>query len=104
MTVLMPTMDSMLPLSDAVAERVGELLLDGDDFFRTLVNALPAAIYTTDDAGHITYYNEAAAELWGHRPELGRSEWCGSWRLFWPDGREMPHGECPMAITALARS
>ena len=25
-------------------------------------------------------------------------EWCGSWRLFWPDGRPMRHDECPMAI------
>lgn len=99
MSIRIPNAESRVVLTDAAATRVGELLLDGDDFFRTLVNALPAAIYTTDDAGHITYYNEAAAELWGHRPELGRSEWCGSWRLFWPDGREMPHGECPMAIT-----
>jgi PAS domain S-box-containing protein len=81
-----------------MAVRIGESLLSGDDFFRALVNALPAAIYTTDSAGHITYYNDAAAHLWGHRPDLGRSEWCGSWRLFWPDGREMSHSECPMAI------
>src|SRR5690606_40023473 len=24
--------------------------------------------------------------------------WCGSWRLYWPDGMPMPHEECPMAI------
>ena len=33
--------------------------------FRELLDALPAAIYTTDTAGRITFYNEAAAELWG---------------------------------------
>ena len=59
---------------------------------------LPAAIYVTDALGRITYFNEAAATLWGHRPTLGTSEWCGSWKLFWPDGRALPHGECPMAI------
>jgi PAS domain-containing protein len=59
---------------------------------------LPTAVYTTDAAGRITFFNEAAAALWGCRPELGKSEWCGSWRLYWPDGRPMPHGECPMAI------
>ena len=37
-------------------------------------------------------------KLWGHRPEIGKSEWCGSWKLFWPDGRVLPHGECPMAL------
>ena len=64
-----------------------------------LLDALPAAIYTTDAEGKITYYNQAAADLWGHRPELGSSQWCGSWRLFWPDGRPLPHDQCPMAIT-----
>jgi PAS domain S-box-containing protein len=63
-----------------------------------LLQALPTAVYTTDAAGRITFYNEAAAALWGHRPELGKSEWCGSWRLYWPDGRPMAHDECPMAI------
>jgi PAS domain S-box-containing protein len=63
-----------------------------------LLKALPTAIYTTDAAGRITFYNEAAAELWGCHPELGKSEWCGSWRLYWPDGRPMPHDQCPMAM------
>jgi PAS domain S-box-containing protein len=66
--------------------------------FRQLLNALRAAVYTTDAAGRISFYNEAAAELWGCRPELGRSEWCGSWRLSWPDGTPLPHHECPMAL------
>ena len=63
-----------------------------------LLQALPAAVYTTDARGRITFYNAAAEALWGCCPELGKSEWCGSWRLYWPDGRPMPHGECPMAI------
>jgi PAS domain S-box-containing protein len=69
-----------------------------DRRFRQLLDALPAAVYTTDAAGRITFYNEAAAALWGCRPELGKSEWCGSWRLFWPDGTPLPHDECPMAV------
>ncbi len=63
-----------------------------------LLEALPAAVYTTDADGRITYYNEAAADLWGRSPELGDDQWCGSWRLYWPDGRPMPHDECPMAV------
>src|SRR6516165_2356992 len=63
-----------------------------------LLEALPVAIYTTDADGRVTFYNRAAAELWGHHPELGSSQWCGSWRLYWPDGRPLPHGECPMAV------
>ena len=63
-----------------------------------LLQALPAAIYVTDAAGRITFYNEAAAELWGQRPELGKSEFCGSWKLLAPDGRPLPHDQCPMAL------
>src|SRR6185295_1455594 len=66
--------------------------------FRAILDGVAAAIYATDAHGHITYYNEAAAKLWGHRPEIGKSEWCGSWKLFWPDGSPLPHGECPMAM------
>lgn len=64
-----------------------------------ILAALPAAIYTTDAAGRITFYNEAAAALWGQRPELGKTEFCGSWKLYWVDGTPMPHDECPMALT-----
>ena len=74
-----------------------------DDYYRQVLDDLPAAIYTTDASGRITYYNHAAATLWGHRPILGESEWCGSWKLFWPDGRALPHGECPMAIAIKER-
>ena len=84
------------PINDLIARAAGPLI-EGDDFFRELVNALPAAVYTTDPCGRITYYNEAAAALWGCRPDLGNSDWCGSWKLFWPDGRAMPHDQCPMA-------
>ena len=62
-----------------------------------LLEALPVAVYTTDAEGSITFYNQAAADFWGYRPELGM-KWCGSFRLFWPDGTPLPHDECPMAI------
>jgi PAS domain S-box-containing protein len=64
-----------------------------DDF----LDALGVAVYTTDAEGGITYFNEAAATLWGRLPELGEA-WCGSWRLYWTDGRPMAHDECPMAV------
>jgi two-component system, chemotaxis family, CheB/CheR fusion protein len=64
-----------------------------------IIEALPAAIYTTDAKGRITFFNDAAVELWGCRPELGKSQFCGSWKLYWPDGRPMAHDECPMAET-----
>ena len=63
-----------------------------------LLEILPVAIYLTDDKGRITYFNSAAAELWGVSPRIGEDRWCGSWRLYWPDGRPMAHTECPMAV------
>jgi len=63
-----------------------------------VLEALPEAVYTTDATGRITFYNKAAIALWGVSPELGASEFCGSWKLYWPDGTPLPHDECPMAI------
>jgi PAS domain S-box-containing protein len=63
-----------------------------------LLQALPVAIYVTDAGGRITFFNGAAAALWGCEPELGSSEFCGSWKLYRPDGATLSHDECPMAI------
>ncbi|MBV9112177.1 MAG: PAS domain S-box protein [Hyphomicrobiales bacterium] len=63
-----------------------------------LLESLPVAVYTTDAEGRITYFNSAAAELWGLSPKIGEDLWCGSWRLYFPDGRPMAHHECPMAV------
>ena len=57
------------------------------------------ALYTTDAAGRLTYFNEAAVSLWGRRPTLGEEFWCGSWRIHWPDGSPVSLDECPMAVT-----
>lgn len=65
---------------------------------RLVLDALGVAVYTTDAAGCMTYYNDAAADLWGWRPPLRDQMWCGSWRIYAPDGQFMPHDTCPMAI------
>ena len=72
--------------------------VDANDLrYREFLEALGVAVYTTDADGRITFFNQAAADFWGRSPELGE-EWCGSWRLYWSDGRPMRHDECPMAI------
>jgi PAS domain S-box-containing protein len=75
-----------------------ERLRESERHARELLEALPAAIYTTDAAGRITYYNQAAVEFSGRRPILGSDEWCVTWRLFTPDGTPLPHDQCPMAV------
>jgi PAS domain S-box-containing protein len=66
--------------------------------FREMIDALPAAIYTTDAEGRLQHFNPAAAELSGRIPDLGTDRWCVTWKLFRPDGTPLPHDECPMAV------
>ncbi len=66
---------------------------------RAIIDALPAAIYTTDAEGKITHFNPACIEFSGRTPTIGSDHWCVTWKLFHPDGRPMPHDECPMAIS-----
>jgi PAS domain S-box-containing protein len=84
---------------DVTAERAAEAMSrESERNTRNLLAALPAAVYTTDAAGRITYYNAAAVELAGREPTLGSDEWCVTWKLHSPDGTPLPHDQCPMAI------
>lgn len=74
-------------------------LSQSDSPYVHLLNQLSAAVYTCNSKGQITFYNEAAAILWGRHPEIGKDLWCGSWKIFQVDGSELPLDECPMAIT-----
>jgi|GEM_PF-4882459 len=65
---------------------------------RQILDAMPSAVYTTDAQGKLTYFNPAAVEFAGREPELGKDEWCVSWKLYHPDGTPMPHDQCPMAV------
>ncbi|WP_258590104.1 PAS domain S-box protein [Mesorhizobium sp. AR07] len=66
--------------------------------YHQILDALPVATYTTDQHGTITYYNRAAADLAGTEPKVGKDKWCVTFKLFTPEGKELPHDECPMAI------
>ncbi len=73
-------------------------LRDSERQLQELLTAIPAAIYTTDAQGRVTYFNQAAVELAGREPQLGTDEWCVTWKLYRPDGTPLPHDECPMAV------
>lgn len=73
-------------------------LLESDDFYKSLFSKLPIALYTCDSEGYITFFNDAAADLWGRKPVPGKDLWCGSWEIYRLDGTPMPLDECPMAI------
>jgi two-component sensor histidine kinase len=76
-----------------------EKLSEGERRFREVLDALPAAVFTTDAEGRLTYYNETAAEMWGQRPTPGVSVWAGSWKLYWSDGTPMKPEDSPVAVT-----
>src|SRR5258708_5060689 len=65
--------------------------------FRDLLQALPAAIYTTDASGRITFFNRGCIEFAGRTPKIG-DMWCVAWKLFAPDGTPLAHEDGPMAI------
>jgi PAS domain S-box-containing protein len=73
-------------------------LQESERRLQELLAAIPAAIYTTDAEGKITYFNQTAVEFAGRTPTLGSDEWCVTWKLYNPDGTPLPHDQCPMAI------
>jgi PAS domain-containing protein len=84
--------------SDVVQSRESNdaLTLDlhaSEERYRTLFDLVPVAVYTCDSAGVIQDFNRRAAELWGRTPAFGDTDerFCGSYKLFRPDGTFMPH-------------
>ena len=74
-------------------------LRESEKQYRALFHLSPMAVYTIDLAGVIQNFNHHAAELWGRMPAVGDTDqrFCGSFKMFRPDGSFMPHEQCPMA-------
>ena len=85
-------------LACRAAESWNELDHEGEERYRTLFDLAPIAVYSCDASGVIRDYNNRAAELWGRKPAPGDTDerFCGSFRLYRPDGTFMPHEQCPM--------
>lgn len=71
---------------------------DSEARYRELIQTLDTPLYTTDVEGRMTLYNQAAVNLWGREPEIGKDLWCGSYKIFRPDGSSLPLDTCPMAV------
>ncbi|MBO1540129.1 PAS domain S-box protein [Pseudomonas sp. OA65] len=80
-----------------LARRMENQIRESERHMRNLLEALPAAVYTTDAEGRITFFNRAAVELSGRTPQLDEM-WCVTWKLFNTDGTALPHDQCPMAV------
>jgi PAS domain S-box-containing protein len=70
-----------------------------EERFRTLFELGPSAVYSCDARGVIQDFNVRATELWGRTPARGddSERFCGSIKMFRPDGSFMSHDQCPMA-------
>ena len=93
------TIDAAAGVNGAGVDLIGR---DEEQIFELparLFEQLPFAVYVCDRNGLVIRYNHRAAELWGRTPALGdpNERFCGSYKMFRPDGSLLPHHQCPMA-------
>lgn len=74
------------------------LSLAGRPDLETLLNAVDVALYVTDAEGRLTFYNDAAARLWGWCPPLHATRWAGGFRLYQLDGTPLAPDQTALAI------
>ena len=74
-------------------------LHESEGRFRALFEMGPVATYSCHASGMIREFNRRSAELWGREPATGDDgeRFCGSFKMFRPDGSYMPHAQSPMA-------
>jgi PAS domain S-box-containing protein len=70
-----------------------------EERYRILFDLGPVAIYSCDASGVVQNFNRRAAELWGRKPVPGDTSerFCGSFKLFHPNGSLIHRANCPMA-------
>jgi PAS domain S-box-containing protein len=88
-------------VSESMYETSGEVsqAFREQERLRAIFEMEPVAVYSCDASGAIDHCNRRAVELWGRAPRPGDTDerFCGSHRLYLPDGSYMPHAESPMA-------
>ncbi|HEX2861955.1 MAG TPA: PAS domain S-box protein, partial [Lacunisphaera sp.] len=91
---LTATFNAMLDRTQAAVDGLRE----SEWAHRELVRSLPTAAYMCDARGMITIFNDAAVQLWGRIPAVGREHWCGSHRMYATDGTEVPLSQSAIAV------
>ena len=90
--------NNFLITPDRASDITEPMRAESEERYRTLFDLAPVAVYSCDVSGVIRDYNSRAAELWGRKPQVGDTDerFCGSFKLYRPDGSFMPHEQCPM--------
>lgn len=71
---------------------------ESEKLYGQLIRELPVAAYSCDADGKITFFNKAAATLWGREPEVGNDLLCGFLKILDHDGNSIPLQSSSMAI------
>ena len=71
---------------------------DQAERFRQMLEAVPAAVYATDEAGRVIFWNSAAAKYAMCEPVLGSDQWSAMWQLYKTDLTPLGEAEYPLAI------
>ncbi len=100
---LLARVGGALALARVRREAANELR-ESEKRMRQLTSLMPAAVYSCDEEGRITFFNRRAAELWGREPKLYDDEegYSGSFPVLRPEGSLLPHGEGAMAMALKA--
>jgi PAS domain S-box-containing protein len=77
-------------------ETLNVQLRESEERYRTLFDSAPMAVFVCDRNAVILQYNHRAVELWGREPTCGVEKYCGSTRLWLPDGTLLPHDQSPV--------
>ncbi len=80
-------------------KKVEEILRESEQRLRVLFDLQTIGVYSCDASGLVKDFNRCAAEIWGREPSLNDfdEKFCGSLKLFSPDGSSMPREQCPTA-------
>ncbi len=85
----------------ALERRTKAALRSSQAQLRQMLDSMPAAAFTCDADGYITYFNRQTIALWGREPKLGvaADRFCGTVKFFQPDGTPILREECWRALT-----
>jgi PAS domain S-box-containing protein len=80
-------------------KRADKRLRESEESYRTLFDLGPVGVYSCDASGKLRNFNRRAADLWGREPALSdtHERFCGSFKLYRPDGSLLAPELCPMA-------